>query len=78
MSALSHQAELALCAYLTQSLLNEQADRYADLRAVQHLSSTYISPGANPYIPLNFSVPEVPTLPDWYDAMDDFDRPDFL
>ena len=78
MSALPHQAELALCAYLTQSLLNEQADRYADLRAVQHLSSIHISPGANPYIPLNFSVPEVPTLPDWYDAMDDFDRPDFL
>ena len=79
MSALSPSAERALCAYLTQSLLNEEADRYADLMgAVQHLSSTHISPGANPYIPLDFSVPEVPTLPDWYDAMDDFDRPDYL
>ena len=77
MSALSHQAELALCAYLTQSLLNEQADRYAEL---QHLSSrpANINPHQNPHIPLDFSAPEVPTLPDWYDAMDDFDRPDFL
>ena len=80
MSALSHQAELALCAYLTQSLLNEEADHYHSLRAVQHLSSrpAHINPHQNPYIPLDFSVPEVPTLPDWYDSMDDFDRVDFL
>ena len=80
MSALSPSAERALCAYLTQTLLNEEADRYADLMAVAHLSSrpAHINPHQNPYIPLDFSVPEVPTLPDWYDAMDDFDRPDYL
>lgn len=81
MSALSHQAELALCAYLTQSLLNEQADRYADLMGAMRtyqMPQVNINPHQNPYIPLDFSVPEVPTLPDWYDSMDDFDRPDFL
>ena len=78
MSALSPSAERALCAYLTQELLNEQADHYHSLRAVQHLSSTHINPHQNPYIPLDFSVPEVPTLPDWYESMDDFDRPDYL
>ena len=77
MSALSHQAELALCAYLTQSLLNEQADRYADIRAVQHLSSTHINPHQNPYLPLDLTA-DIPTLPDWYDSMDDFDRFDYL
>ena len=78
MSALSHQAELALCAYLTQSLLNEQADRYAEL---QHLSSrpTHINPCQSPYRPLNFdTTANIPTLPDWVDALDDFDRFDFL
>ena len=80
MSALSPQAERALCAYLTQSLLNEEADRYADLITVAHLSSrpANINPHQNPHIPLDFSVPEVPTLPDWVDALDDFDIPDYL
>ena len=77
MSALSPQAERALCAYLTQELLNEQADQYHSLRAVQHLSSTHIN--ANPYLPLNFDLTaSVPTLPDWMDSLDDFDRVDFL
>lgn len=82
MSTLSPSAERALCAYLTQSLLNEEADRYDDLmgamRTYQTLPRAHINPRQNPYIPLDFSVPEVPTLPDWYDSMDDFDRPDFL
>ena len=79
MSALSPSAERALCAYLTQSLLNEEADRYADLMAVAHLSSrpAHINPHQNPYLPLNLTA-DIPTLPDWYDSMDDFDRPDFL
>lgn len=81
MSALSPQAERALCAYLTQELLNEEADRYADLMCAMRtyqMPQVNISPGANPYIPLDFSVPEVPTLPDWMDSLDDFDRPDYL
>lgn len=82
MSSLTPQAERALCAFLTQSMLNEEADRYADLlgamRTYQTLPNSNINPHQNPYIPLDFSVPEVPTLPDWYDAMDDFDRPDYL
>ena len=58
MSALSPQAERALCAYLTQSLLNEEADRYADLMAVAHLSSrpAHINPHQNPYLPLNLTA----------------------
>lgn len=79
MSALSPSAERALCAYLTQSLLNEEADRYADLMAVAHLSSrpAHINPHQNPYLPLNLTA-DIPTLPDWYDSLDDFDIPDYL
>ena len=79
MSALSPSAERALCAYLTQSLLNEEADRYADLMAVAHLSSrpAHINPHQNLYLPLNLTA-DIPTLPDWYESMDDFDRPDYL
>ena len=77
MSALSPSAERALCAYLTQELLNELADHYHSLRAVQHLSSTHINPHQNPYLPLDLTA-DIPTLPDWMDSMDDFDRVDFL
>ena len=81
MSALSPQAERALCAYLTQELLNEEADRYADLmcamRTYQTLPQAHINPHQNPYLPLDLTA-DIPTLPDWYDAMDDFDRPDYL
>lgn len=81
MSSLSPQEERALCAFLTQALLNEEADRYAAICAVQHLSSrpAHInSPATNPYLPLDFSLRDVPTLPDWYDSLDDFDRADYL
>lgn len=79
MYSLSPQAEKAQSALLTQALLNEEADRYADLRAA-HLSSrpTRINPAQNPYLPLDFALRDVPTLPDWYDSLDDFDRADYL
>lgn len=81
MSTLSPSAERALCAYLTQSLLNEEADRYDDLmgamRTYQTLPRAHINRAQNPYLPLDLTA-DIPTLPDWYDSMDDFDRPDFL
>ena len=80
MSALSPSAERALCAYLTQELLNEQADHYHSLRAMrtyQTLPQAHINPHQNPYLPLNLTA-DIPTLPDWYDSLDDFDIPDYL
>lgn len=72
---LSPSAERALCAYLTQVMLNDEASHHT----AAHLSSpTHINPGSDPYLPLSFDLQDVPTLPDWYDAMDDFDRWDFL
>ena len=81
MSSLTPQAERALCALLTQELLNEQADQHHAEQALMrhaHLSSrpTPITP-SNPYAPLNFNR-HTPTLPDWLTSVEDFDLPDFL
>lgn len=80
MSSLTPQAERALCALLTQELLNEQADRHHEEQALMrhaHLSSRpeYITP-ANPYAPLRFDA-HIPCLPDWLTSVDDFDAFDY-
>lgn len=80
MSALSPQAERALCAYLTQELLNEEADRYADLMGAMRtyqMPQVNINRAQNPHLPLDLTS-DIPTLPDWMDSLDDFDRPDYL